>query len=308
MAKLMIGAKRQIVWIMLPFCIMAVDAFAKQSGSIILKTGESYDNVMFSVDNIYKIITIELDEWEKKVSFKDIAKITDQTGIDITSEILGDLYKPPQQETWLSENSNLVRLSRTKLWNGIVRLSGNYSFPIGDYYDGIVSSFGFEGDLRLALNHQLDLRFIVSRAGMKVDDDFYIYSLDPNISILSQKWSFHVMRYLAAIELYKYLDKSKKDLSLFYMYTGLGAAVHTTRGELTLRNNTTNQTASADETTSESKFAMTFGIGVVKTLSKNIGLDLSVAIGSNDYQSDLYDSGVVYAYIFDLKLGVVYFF
>ena len=310
MAKVENRIRQGVIWGILLAAVLAANVSAKLAGSIVLKTGEAYDSVTFSVNNVYKTITIELDDRDREVSFKDISRITDQSGNDITRDILGSRYSPAVRETWVSENSEVYRHATAKLWNCAVRFSGNYSIPIGDYYEGIESNIGFEADLRIALSYQADVRFMVSRAGMKLDDDFRIYSLDPDISIIDQKWGFHVMRYIIALEMYKPLDKYKKDLNYFYLYSGLGAAVHTMSGDITLLNNNTMEIASASDSYTEKKFAMTVGLGLIAALAPNFGFDFSasydfIVAGNASNESG---NGVVYAYILDLKIGAVYFF
>jgi len=90
----------------LVYLCLAGSAYADKASRIELKGGELYENVTFSVDEQYKLITIEKGEWKRPVSFPNILRIIDENGRDVTADYLGEYYKPPeliQQRDWKTE-------------------------------------------------------------------------------------------------------------------------------------------------------------------------------------------------------------
>lgn len=284
-------------------------AVAKDIGTVILKNGEKYENVVYAVDRVYKVIKFEYEDKKKNVSFIDIEAILNPDGEDITAKILKRYYKP-SRETWLSEESKIIKRARAKKWNTMFRLGGNYSIPSGDYYDGIEPGIGFGGNVHFAINHQIAIQILVSRSGMRVEDSFGIYFYDPNISILSQEYGITTIRYLFALEYYQYLDKTKTENSLWYFYSGLGAAAHTITMKATFQNDLTGERIYIDESDNQSKFIISMGFGIVKMVSKELAVSFDAnmdLVHAGTVESRTYGNDVVYAFIFDLKIGLALF-
>jgi hypothetical protein len=137
--------------------------------------------------------------------------------------------------------------------------------------------------------------------------------LDPDVSILSQDIGFSGIRYLAGIEYYSHLDKnnkSDKDMSMWFAYAGLGAFTNKMTLDMRLRTNSTGQTWDFDDSYSETKFIFSFGFGIDKSITPEIGLELAAgfdmeAVGSGE--NELGHEVPVYAYILDLRVGLIYF-
>jgi hypothetical protein len=289
--------------------VIAPLAAAYDFGSIKLKSGEEYKDVEFTVNDVYKTIQVDYEDQKLNVSFSDIEMITDRDGRDITGRIIGGYYKPTQ-ENWLSERSKRVIASRAKPWNSILSFGGNFSFPAGSYYEGIKSGPGFDGDIRIAINNQFALQFILSRSGMRVGDDIHVISFNPDISVLDDNVGIHATRYEVALNVYQPFSRVRDPISMWYGLFGLGAVTHTFTVEATFRNNVTGEIIPLDESHTESKFTFVFGFGAVKMASERFGFDfsatgdlVSIPTGSSDP-----GEGVTYAYIFDLKISAVVVF
>ncbi|MDH4156164.1 MAG: hypothetical protein OEW00_02670 [candidate division Zixibacteria bacterium] len=70
-----------------------------EKGTIITKSGQKYEEVLYQVDFSYKLITVILDEEKKKnISFTQIEAIIREDGTDITAEVLKGYYKPADKE------------------------------------------------------------------------------------------------------------------------------------------------------------------------------------------------------------------
>ena len=70
-------------------------AVQPKKGTIITKSGQKYEAVLYKVDSYYKLITVILGEEKKKnISFTQIEAIIREDGTDITAEVLKGYYKP----------------------------------------------------------------------------------------------------------------------------------------------------------------------------------------------------------------------
>jgi hypothetical protein len=282
---------------------------ATDTATFKLKSGEEYKEVKFEVNDFYKTVSIEYEGKKINLSFNDIDLVTDNKGQDVTSKVLPGYYRP-QKEEWLSRESKEYKAATANPWIGLFSIGGNFSVPAGDFYDGVKSGIGFEGDFRLALNHQIAVQFIVSRSGMQLSDNIHLVSYDPYLSILNENISFHATRYEAAVNFHQPFSRVSNDKSMWYGLSGLGVITHTTTTEATVRNINTGQIGNINDSQSNSKFAFMFGFGAIKMLSKHLGLDFGftldwVAVSSDNNN---YHSGVSYGYIFDLKLRAVAMF
>ncbi len=282
---------------------------ASETATFELKSGEQYKDVKFEVNDFYKTVLLEYQGSKINVSFSDIKIITDQSGRDVTSRVLQGYYRP-QKEEWVSRESNEYKAAMAKSWVGLFSIGGNLSIPAGDYYDGIKSGVGYEGDFRLALSHQVALQFIVSRSGMRISEKMHLISYDPNIQILNEDLGFHATRYEAAVNFHQPFSRIQDSRSMWYGLSGIGIITHTTTTKATVRQINTGQIGNINDSQSNSKFAFMFGFGAIKMFSKRMGLDcgftldlVAVSSGNNAHKSEVF-----YGYIFDLKLRAVTMF
>ncbi len=312
--------------------IVSLSPLAASQGTIILKNGEQFENVKYDTNNYYKNIRISLEDRIIELGFDHIEKVLDLDNKDITDKVLkkrdvssgsGEIDDKSEEDIPFfdltssntpvpdSDIPHRYLVSPWKIWNFAIRFSGIHSIPIGDYYEGINSGIGFEGDFRLAVDHHLALRFIVSRSGMSIDDNLQLYSNFPDNEITDHKLKFHGIRYICAVEYYSHTDKNIKDFSMWYLYGGFGAIQHLTSLEVFFENTSTNETWSEKVTDKQSKFLLTGSFGVVKKVSEYLGIEggvsldiVSVGYGYNSYGERSHQ----YSYIFDIKAGICYFF
>ncbi|HBZ01028.1 MAG TPA: hypothetical protein DEO84_06880 [candidate division Zixibacteria bacterium] len=289
--------------------LFTLQANAKDTATFKMKTGEEYKNTTFEVNDFYKTVLLKVDGQKINVSFSDIESITDQNGQDVSAKVLGGNYHP-QKEQWLSKESTEIQKARAKAWKAIITFGGNYSMPAGDYYDGIDAGIGFGGDLRIAINNQFAIQLIISRSGMKLGNDIHLISYDPNVTILNEDLAIHTTRFEVAFNVFQPFSRINDPRSMFYGMVGLGAARHTTITKATAHNDVTGQTINIDDSHTNSKFAMLFGIGATKMVSKTVGFDfgasmdmIGVGTGSQEYGKN-----VAYSYIFDLKTSAIVVF
>jgi len=299
--------------------ILGTIAFAQASdvGTIITKSGDKYESTRFFVDRDYRIVTVFGDDFEKNISFTNIKAVYNSNGDDITAEILGGYYRY-QKESWRSENDSYGMegsLSepkrggfRTKPYNVAVRVGTNFSIPFSDYYEGIDPGIGFDGDLILAVSTEVDIRFMVSKSGMKISDEYSepFYSIDPNVVILNQDFSVFAMRYVLAIQYHQRLTRMTGGRSYFYTYTGIGAINHKFDIDVEIWDNSSSIQYNMNTSSSETKVLINLGFGGVVLMSNRVGLDfganLDMVFAGGDY------GNVQYGYIFDLKFGLMALF
>jgi hypothetical protein len=262
-------------------------ALGKNFGTIILKSGERYENTEYTVDKYFKLIVIKHEGEESEISFSDIQTIYDPSGNDITNKIMGGEYRR-ESETWLSKESAPIKKYRTKAWSVIVGVEGDFSVPLGDYFEGITSGIGYGANLRFALSESAALRFMVSRAGLKMGKELYEYE--------QMGIKFSTMRYLGGVDFYKHINWQSKDLSLWYGYAAMGIVKYTM--------------SLGSVKTTESDFALGGGIGIIQMVAPDIGFEGCISYEllfvNTGEESTYYESGN--AYIFDIRIGLTKFF
>jgi hypothetical protein len=257
-------------------------AQAKYLGTIITKSGEEYKDVSFKVNRTFKAITIDLDGKDKNISFDNIEVIYDPDGNNITGSVIGSYYKP-KRETWRSETDPHLAELREKPWVAGFRLAPNFSIPIGGYYWGIDPGIGYEGDIWFAVTEQVDIRFTVSRSGMRVSRFF-----DPI--------KLSAVRYVFSLQYHGRVADMIPGKVIPYAYTGLGAISH--------------RFSYAGESVTETDFITNLGGGVIVLFDEQVGVDFSanldvVYVGA---ERDTYGISMMqYAYVLDFKIGLVTF-
>jgi hypothetical protein len=288
-------------------------AFAAQASRIELMDGKVYENITFTVDNEYKIITIKVGDWKQEVSFPDIARIYDQEGKDVTAEYLGEYYRPPQegQKKGVAEEPR-PRRYRKRPFNFGFSAGTNYSFPGGDYYNGITSGLGFGADIIIPVTKNVALRGTISKSGMKVD----LKAWAPGFIILEDDLKINAWRYLVCAEYYHWPRWKTGGKVLYYFYTGFGAISHSFSGTATVEAPISHDIMviySIPNT--QTKFVTTYGGGVIPMISKTVGVDIGaeldvVFVGQTGqtYSYGYYYTASQYATVFDLKIGLVALF
>lgn len=289
-----------VVSFLLAFALSAY-AGAQQHGTILLKSGERIENVKFEINKFYKVIAVVEGNTKRNISFTDVQTIYDRDGFDITVDVIGGYYKS-SEEKWQSQESPQYRSARTKPWAIAFRIGGNYSIPLGNYYEGIDPGIGYEGDLIIGLTRQLSLRATVSKSGMKLSNQFGFLSLDPNIIITRQEMNINAMRYLLSLQFQNYKYELSPGKGYIYSTSGLGFINHNLSAEIWYTSYGDPYYDKLED--NEGKFIMNLGFGGGVVVTKNVALDLGLTfdmifLGSNQ-------SGyATYAYILDLKLGAM---
>jgi opacity protein-like surface antigen len=186
-----------------------------------------------------------------------------------------------------------------------------YSLPAGYYYEEWGGSIGYGGAVCFSVTHNLGVRFGASKIGMIFDDDFYLVSTDPEFSVVSQDLSMSAWRYYVAAQYYSFLDHSKEDLSMYYLYAGFAGVSHKRTIEAELLNSISGLTRTDRSEVSETKVAIVWGFGVTTMVSTSIGLDFGldwdmVAVDSHETRRfGLESRETDFSHIFNFRAGLV---
>jgi hypothetical protein len=295
-------------FVLVYLCLVG-SAFADKASRIELKGGEIYENVNFSVDEQYKLITIEKGDWKRPVSFPNILRIIDENGRDVTGDYLGEYYKPPepiQKRDWKTEEIMEQEGYKKQPFGFGIRLGANYSFPVGDWYDGTKSGIGYGLDAIIPVTKNMAIRGTISRSGMQNDLESM---LDPGVIVLDDNLSMNVWRYAISGQYYKWPRWRTGGKLMYYFYVGLGAITHKFSGTMTVKEPYSGEIIIIYPTGgSQDKFMLTYGGGLVPMLTQRLGLELGLtadlvfAGSTTDYYG--YQRTQT-AMVFDIKVGLV---
>lgn len=300
---------------------------------VTLTDGTVYNDAAVSLDREFMTITLQTDSLTRAVSLSQIASIHNAAGDDVTSDFLGDkrprVSAPPARlaPTTPTDTSRVLGgapaidaaspppLStgldshRRHPWDAALRWGGNFSIPLGDFYEGIAAGIGFEGDVSLRVARQLAIRAEVSKSGMRdsFEDDF------PGYRVARDDLRLTAMRYLIGVAYFDWPHWRSGGRTMYYVYSGLGAVSHSFSGNLILEEESSGeQYVLTSEARDITRFMSVTDFGVVVMLNKSLGLDMSaefglVYVGEGEDSGSIYGS-VQYAYILDFRLGLVTIF
>jgi len=298
-----------VVLVLVAFCL-AKPACADKASRIELADGTAYENVTFSVDKVYQIVTIELGDWKQKVDFGDVARIVDEGGEDITAKVLGEKYKPVEKKRegdWLSKENPTYKAHQKRPFDFGIRAGGNYSFPMGDYYEDINSGIGYGFDAVVTVTKNVAIRGSVSRAGLKDD----LKAMFPGMIILEDDISLNIWRYAVCGQYYQWPDWKTGGKMLYYGFAGLGAITHKMSGTAMLQEPPAGDMWEIRGTgDTENKFMLTYGGGLITMISDRVGVEFGITldvvfVGRSDDLDVVYYGKADYANIFDLKVGLI---
>jgi hypothetical protein len=296
-------------------CVIAIasSAGAANDVTVVTKAGDRYEHASITIDNQYKTIKIVSGDTKKNISFTDVQVIYDKNGKDITSKFVKG-YAQPSRNTWSRiDDPSFIESKRLPYTLGL-RFAGNFSVPFGDYYDGIESGIGYEGDIIVPVTAEYALRASMSVSGMKVGamPPFEFAPLPPHVSVTGYDLSIQAIRYTLALQLQRPLDRLRRDKGMWFTYAGLGAITHKFDASVTLYHDSLLQYSTGTSETSETKFLTNIGFGILPMITSDVGLDLSVNldmvwVGSENTQGygGSY-SGMAFGYVFDIKAGVLF--
>jgi hypothetical protein len=309
-------------------CLACGSVRAARASRIELVDSTVFNDVEYTVDNTYKVITITGEGSDRTVSFTQIRLILDASGQDVTEDCLGSYYRPAGQPSSTKDLTTTVpqagmtpvpaSAAPTEVrprhpFKAGFRLGSNYSFPMGGWYEGTRSGIGFEGDFLVTVGRRTALRASISKSGARHDID----ELLGGWMVLQDDLSWKVWRYFLSVQYYNWPRWRKNGRMMYFLYSGIGAVSHQLTG-----------TAVGYDPPSDlgyylegngetfTKFATNFGGGLTAMVTQTLGFEFAaemdmVFVGStNTTEHDYYGApaDVVTALFFDLKFGVVLLF
>ena len=259
---------------------------AGTASRIEIKNGTVFENVIYRVNNEYKVITIQQGDDKRNISFSDIAAILDSSGRDVTVDVLDLDYTPPgtgERPIRQIDPATSPLGGRKHPYSFAIHAQPNLSLPIGDYYEGFTSGIGYGAEISIPVSREIAIRGTVSRSGMGPGN-----SLPPGVD-------FSAWRYVISVQYYKWPRWRTGGKTLYFVYSGIGGISHTL--------------SAGGERADLTKLTTVLGFGLMQRVSKNIGIEAggefdAVYIGTSDYKYSYYGN-VEYAWIMDFKLGLV---
>lgn len=218
-------------------------------------------------------------------------------------------------ETWKSKDSEIHVKARQKLWNVLIEAEINQGFASGDYYEGIEGGIGFGGDMIIPVHRDFAIRLEVSLSGIKIPDDFeFLYSIDPDIRIISQKASYDAWRFLCSFQWNIIGQDGELQKTIPFIYSGLGALYERYSSKATFFDAGVNEYYTLDADNSKTRFMMTLGGGVMQRVSTRLAISGTATMDIiwvealfRESDGDVREGLAPNAMILDLKLGLVLF-
>ncbi|MEW5993761.1 MAG: hypothetical protein AB1744_05115 [Candidatus Zixiibacteriota bacterium] len=276
--------------------ICAGQVSASRTGTIVLKTGETYENVQFEIDRSARQITIDNSWMKVVVTFDLVRHVFDEDGQEITGPLLDPGYGRPGPTE--------------RLWDIGLRLAGNYSVPSGRYYKYVGEGVGYEGDLLVSLSRRISLRLGLSRSGMEylvTREDIRLDSTERGTVELD----LSALRIFLAGQVDLRADRPSHSRTFYYIWGGVGLITHRTEATAILVDSVTDEILVLSGSTQHTRFLNCLGLSVVHMLSDKVGLDvglgLDVVYGSRVPDSKWYELFIntVYSFVFDVKIGII---
>jgi hypothetical protein len=246
---------------------------AQETGTVITKSGDKYENVVIKIHRTLGIISVERDTLKNIINFDEIVKILDSDGNDITAEIK-KWHSSGVKRLWQSEGDWLLLQRRKQLWNAGIRLATNLGIPLGNHPEGIRSGIGYEGTAHFTILNGIALRISISKAGLKGGQS----------GIFSTGYQYSATRYRAGIQYHKRPSAMLPGKIIPYLYIEFGIV------------------SSEIMSYGETKFAPDQGGGIIILISEIVGLDIGAEYNFAFGNGMIDDGGV-----FDFKLGLITF-
>ncbi|HOP05751.1 MAG TPA: hypothetical protein PLF13_00525 [candidate division Zixibacteria bacterium] len=292
------------------FLILFMSAGAARAefyrGRVELKDGVIYADVSFRLDQVKQEMIIQPDRTQYKfpdeiiISLNDIASVLDPTGKDITAEVVSGSYRGDDKGDTQKETPD-------RRWKTMFCVGAEYSLLSGDYFDGLDAGFGFDIALVFSITRDFSLRLCAGRTSLSGESDAITYETDQNHSVVDQDFSGNIWRYLICGQYNSYMNASDtNDISMFYIYGGLGSATVSRSLDVVIRDNT-GQTSSESVSASESRFAGCCGIGMVRKIYRNISGDVALhwsVVYADEELDDFGYGSAQLAHVVSLRAGL----
>jgi hypothetical protein len=295
----------RFVFLYLIIAILYSLAFSAETITVVTKEQTRYPNVSYRVDSPKKLVIINWRGWQKPIKFSDIDTIYNRKGIEVTSNILrdnADVVKISTIPEYVIGHENEYKM----VWKGFVRGGGNFSIPLRGYSDFIGEGIGYEVDFHLALSYRTAIRLRASKSGLRLLSKYNWISGDSDTRVLNESIKFSVIRYTIGIENYGHFDRLRRNLDLWYICIGAGVARHSFEAKATLMSLPDSMIYRLKGTDCKSEPVITYGVGIIKDISNNAGIDFSIGLDMVLLSQDPNKNYITL--ILDFKIALVKFF
>lgn len=299
--------------------LMSSEIVAETASRIELNDSTVYLNVEYDVDLALKVITVVGRNFDVPVSFTAVRLIVDKDGRDVTERRLGLFYRGPVQpleqghfiDAWGktisapeddSSRSDSEAEGSFRPFRLGLRLSGNFSQPMGGWYSAAKEGVGYDLDLVLALDRHVAIRLSYSKSGVEHDAVDLFGEYEPFLDELD--WD--VSRYFASLQLFHWPQWREDGQEIYYAYTGVGAVSHRLTGHAVAYDYVNDEYfETRGELPTETSVAINVGAGfgllIAGPVVAECAAELDVVFAGNGS-----DGGM--AYLADIKLGLGYCF
>jgi hypothetical protein len=270
-----------------------LDGSTRPARSIELASGARLDRFRYALNPLRRELIVYEGAPPQAIPYESIRSIHDEQGVEVTDAVLSGPAPPagaapsgtPQAgapgPAAPGEAAPAVSdgLSRGPVaappWRVAVALSAGLDLPLGEYYEGTKGGLGYGGILHLAVTDNLALRGGATLLGIAFEDGFGLVSLDPNLTILSQDYDIDAWRWQVGLEYWGPLSRWSPRSGFWFVHSSLGAIRHGLDGRATVRSESTSEVFTAVASTSDSRFTMTSGVGLIYLPRPHVGLTLS---------------------------------
>ncbi len=280
--------------------------------SVELKTGEKYDQVTYMM--LPRLDVLELRSGDRiiNVSYSDVEAIRDATGNNIAPRLLGTRYRPSaagKAPPWGTTGVRSREPSPPTPLRVVLVVDGGMDVPLGDYYSGVRGGPGFGGAIHVPVSSEVALTASVSLLGLELGDSYDLVSRDPSILVTSQTHDLDGWRFLAGAEYHRSLGGHRAAWSFWYVHSSLGAIRHGVRQDARFRDTVTGQTYLAASNATDTRFAMSNGVGLVYGVWSHVGFAASGTIDmvwAKDYSSGTGTFLGFTGYVLGARVGLAY--
>lgn len=291
--------------------VLAVPASAARKkyreGTVVLRSGERVEDVLFWVRDRYKVVVIQGDHETRRVSFTEIAEIW-YRNVESSERLLGDRYpdgsEPAhQRETWRPAPPPSPR-SPASPWT--LGIGGGVigTLPFGDYYAGIVEGIGWDASAFFRISDELALRAQADHPGLRSGRSPRVHRLDPGLAFVSQDVTFSSWSVSVSIQR-TFSAEGGPRTAVRYLYSGLGFTHHAARIDLVVREVATGAVLEAVAETDDANVTTTVGGGFVIPVTDEIGLDLGAYVDLAPFSSESDNGAIVPAILVGGRVGLL---
>jgi len=263
---------------------VGIEAF-QEAESIRLASGDVLSSTRFILNRNRRELLVLDGAHRRAIPWDRIEAIIDRHGMNVTAQLLGMETPPPvpADTTRGADRANApdsaaaagpararsVRPDRTAAhlaprWRVAGELRTGYDLPFGDYYDGTSGGVGADGIAHIALTNSFAIRLAGGLVGMDFDSGFGLVSLDPSVDIVSQDYDIDTWRFMAGAEYHAPLSRWNPQTGFWYVHSSMGAIRHVLQADVVVRSGS--ETAAVSTSTTDTRFAMALGIGVVRRM------------------------------------------